>query len=205
MAIEYFCCFHSYRGKLSKLSDEQAGRVFRAALLYSETGALTNLEPLESLAFDFIKYDIDLTKQKYAERCAKNRENIRHRYQLDTVEYDCIPTHTTEYDGYQSKSKSKSESKSKTYKECDTANKPTKARARIPSLDEIKKYCRERRSTVSAEAFFDFYETNGWRQGQGKPIKDWKAAVRTWERRDREAGKTAVPTENNPDEITMPF
>lgn len=203
MAIEYFCCFHSYRGKLSKLSDEQAGRVFRAALLYSETGALTNLEPLESLAFDFIKYDIDLSKQKYAERCAKNRENIRHRYQLDTVEYDYIPTHTTEYDGYQSKSKS--ESKSKTYKECDTANKPTKARTRIPSLDEIKEYCQERESTVSAEAFFDFYSANGWTQGRGKPIKDWKAALRTWERRDKENGKRTIPSENKKDGISMPF
>ena len=33
-----------------------------------------------------------------------------------------------------------------------------------------------------AEKFVDFYTVNGWVQGKSKPIKDWKAAVRTWER-----------------------
>lgn len=108
-------------------------------------------------------------------------------------------------DQAQDKDKTKDKTKNKTNK--SVADKPPKARAEPPTLDEIKAYCRERRSTVSAEAFYDFYTANGWKQGQGqgKPIKDWKAAVRTWERRDREAGKTAVPAENDPNEIVMPF
>ena len=51
-----------------------------------------------------------------------------------------------------------------------------------PTLEEIKDYCLERDNKVSAEQFFDYYETNGWVQGKGKPIKDWKACIRTWER-----------------------
>ena len=51
-----------------------------------------------------------------------------------------------------------------------------------PTLDEVKAYCLERNNTVDAEKFFDYYETNGWVQGKGKPVKDWKACVRTWER-----------------------
>lgn len=51
-----------------------------------------------------------------------------------------------------------------------------------PTIDEVKAYCVERKSTVDAERFFDFYSANGWVQGRGKPIRDWKAAVRTWER-----------------------
>lgn len=75
-----------------------------------------------------------------------------------------------------------------------------------PTLEEVAAYCRERQSTVSAEAFFDFYSANGWIQGKGKPIMDWHAAVRTWERRDRENGKRFVPPENKPDnDIIMPF
>ncbi|MBR3997206.1 MAG: hypothetical protein IKI93_02550, partial [Clostridia bacterium] len=67
-------------------------------------------------------------------------------------------------------------------------------------------YCRERQSTVSAESFHDFYSANGWVQGKGKPIKDWRAAVRTWERRDRENGKRFIPPENKPeDDVIMPF
>jgi hypothetical protein len=51
-----------------------------------------------------------------------------------------------------------------------------------PTLDEVRAYCLERNNTVDAEKFFDYYETNGWVQGKGKPVKDWKACVRTWER-----------------------
>lgn len=51
-----------------------------------------------------------------------------------------------------------------------------------PTLEEIKDYCLERNNSVDAERFFDYYSANGWVQGKGKPIKDWKACVRTWER-----------------------
>lgn len=55
---------------------------------------------------------------------------------------------------------------------------------RKPTLEEVKEYCRQRGNKVDAERFVNFYETNGWVQGRGKPIRDWKAAVRTWENRD---------------------
>lgn len=52
-----------------------------------------------------------------------------------------------------------------------------------PTVDEIHAYCRERGNTVDAQRFFDFYEAKGWRVGN-QPMKDWQAAVRTWEGRD---------------------
>lgn len=64
-----------------------------------------------------------------------------------------------------------------------------------PTLEEVQAYCRERESTVSAHAFYDWYESNGWRVGKN-PMKDWKAAIRTWEQKDRVAGKYYVPPEN---------
>lgn len=68
--------------------------------------------------------------------------------------------------------------------ELDTkANKsPTKAKRFVkPTLSEIKQYCIERNNNVNAEHFFDYYESNGWKVGKNS-MKDWKAAVRTWER-----------------------
>ena len=55
---------------------------------------------------------------------------------------------------------------------------------RKPTLEEVREYCRQRGNKVDAERFVNFYETNGWVQGRGKPIRDWKAAVRTWENRN---------------------
>ena len=52
-----------------------------------------------------------------------------------------------------------------------------------PTLEEVKNYCLERNNNVDAEKFIDYYEANGWVQGKArKPIKDWKACIRTWER-----------------------
>ena len=52
-----------------------------------------------------------------------------------------------------------------------------------PTIAEIRDYCSERNNGVSAERFFDFYESKGWKVGN-TPMKDWRAAVRTWERKN---------------------
>lgn len=61
---------------------------------------------------------------------------------------------------------------------------PTKTKRFVkPALDDVRAYCMERQNSVDPEIFIDFYESNGWKVGKN-PMKDWKAAVRTWERRD---------------------
>lgn len=52
-----------------------------------------------------------------------------------------------------------------------------------PTLQDIREYCIERNNNVDPETFFDFYESKGWMVGKNK-MKDWKAAVRTWEKND---------------------
>lgn len=50
-----------------------------------------------------------------------------------------------------------------------------------PTLSQITQYCLERNNNVNAEQFYDYYESNGWKVGKNS-MKDWKAAVRTWEK-----------------------
>lgn len=54
-----------------------------------------------------------------------------------------------------------------------------------PTLEEVAAYCRERDNNIDAEAFLDFYESKGWMIGKNR-MKDWKAAVRTWEKSRKE-------------------
>lgn len=51
-----------------------------------------------------------------------------------------------------------------------------------PSINEVKQYCLERNNNINPEYFIDYYEANGWKVGKN-PMKDWKAAIRTWEKR----------------------
>ena len=57
-----------------------------------------------------------------------------------------------------------------------------------PTIKEVKEYCDERHNGVDAERFIDFYESKGWMVGKNK-MKDWKACVRTWEKRDSRVNK----------------
>ena len=61
------------------------------------------------------------------------------------------------------------------------AEKKTRKAFYPPSVDEVKAYCSERKNSVDAEKFVDYYSSNGWMVGKNK-MKDWKAAVRTWEK-----------------------
>jgi len=51
-----------------------------------------------------------------------------------------------------------------------------------PTVNDIKEYCLWRNNGIDAETFFDFYESKNWLIGKNK-MKDWKACVRTWEKR----------------------
>lgn len=72
-------------------------------------------------------------------------------------------------------------------KEIDTEIEKDKGRAKRftpPTLEEVRAYCRERGNAVDPERWHSYYTANGWKVGKN-PMKDWKAAVRTWERDDK--------------------
>lgn len=75
----------------------------------------------------------------------------------------------------------------------DKSNKAKSTRFVPPTLEQVQEYCKERGNYVDAQRFIDFYESKGWMIGKNK-MKDWKAAVRNWERnvKDKVGEKTDV-------------
>lgn len=70
------------------------------------------------------------------------------------------------------------------------ADKPPRAsRFQPPTVEEVRVYCAERKNSVDPERFVDFYESKGWVVGKSK-MKDWRAAVRSWERSDSQQKAT---------------
>lgn len=51
-----------------------------------------------------------------------------------------------------------------------------------PTLEEITNYCNERKNNINPNKFIDYYNSCGWTVGKNKPMKDWKAAIRLWEK-----------------------
>ena len=66
-----------------------------------------------------------------------------------------------------------------------------------PTVEEVQEYCWERQNNVDAVKFVNHYESNGWKVGRN-PMKDWKAAVRTWEKNtfDRSVSNQNAPSSN---------
>lgn len=80
----------------------------------------------------------------------------------------------------------------------DSIGKDSKDKVRLgnnmrfapPTIQDVKAYCIERGNEVDPERFIDFYESKGWMVGKNK-MKDWKAAVRNWERKEKKEDRLA--------------
>ena len=70
------------------------------------------------------------------------------------------------------------------------ADKPPRSKFVPPTAEEVQDYCAEKGYySIDPQLFVAHYEANGWVQSSGRPIKNWKSAVVTWVRRDKESGK----------------
>jgi hypothetical protein len=56
----------------------------------------------------------------------------------------------------------------------------------IPTIEQVSEYCRERNNEIDPERFVDFYTSKNWMIGKNK-MKDWKAAIRTWEKNSKQS------------------
>lgn len=151
-----------YLEKLAKLSDQEVGRLVRALAVYHAKGEEQELAGRESIAYDFIKVEIDRIDQKYEAKCETNRNN-RER-SITTVNDRERPT--TNEDKVKVKVK-------------DKENNNSIRRFTPPTRDEVAAYIAEKGYLVDADRWLAYYESNGWKVGKN-PMKDWKAAVRTW-------------------------
>ena len=80
-----------------------------------------------------------------------------------------------------------------------------KERFKPPTVQEVQDYCNERQNGIQAHTFVNFYQSKGWKVGN-QPMKDWRAAVRTWEQKNKQNGitnttnngfSTSKPSTNN--------
>ena len=174
MANTGFVCHDDYLNKTAKLTDEEVGRLFRACMKYHATGELVTLDGRESVAFDFIKEDIDRAERAYKDKCEQNRRNRNARHVDDGQQPS---TNVNERERSERNNKNKNNNK----------NNNKKSVFIPPTREEVQAYCLERRNNVDADRFVDFYTAKAWMVGKN-PMKDWKAAVRTWERGDNSNG-----------------
>jgi len=199
MAREYFAAYHSYLKAIEPLGEAARGRLFTACLNYSKTGALPKLKGSERFVWPSMRDQIDRDKKNYDARCALNRKNGALGAAAKATKRSKTPKagerpQTPPKEKEKAKEKAKTNENTLSYpdgQESAGADAPGAAKprnTRTPTVEEIKEYCRENGYALDAEHFFEHYESVGWRVGNS-PIKDWRARVRIWVRKDAEQVK----------------
>lgn len=189
--------YTAYSDKFNKLSDEQFGKLVRIMLHYQTTGTVPIIDdPLIELSFNVVKFDMDMNNEKYERVVQRNRENGG---KGGRPKNPTEPQKPSGLSGNPTKPK-KADNDNENDNEHDNDNeikRESKAkRFTPPTLEEVQAYCRERKNKVDAERFIDFYASKGWMVGSNK-MKDWKACVRTWERRDNQPKETEEDSKKN--------
>lgn len=176
------------------LSNEQAGILIKALLRYSKTGERIQTDDgMVLMAFSFIAAQIDRDGEKWQKTCERRREAGKlggrpKKQPEDEESKEKQKNHLLFEKAKKADTETVTETDTVTVTVIDnniSAEKPQKRTRFVkPTFEQIAEYCRERGNNVDPQRFFDYYEANGWTQGKGKPIKNWQAAVRTWERNE---------------------
>ena len=180
----WFKLWLHHKPLIDAVPDEVAGRAVKAALHYFATGELAQLEQLETIVFSSIKADIDDACADYQRDVANGKKGGRPKLMQKEK-----PPVTPGKGGLPPLTQGEGEGEGERDGERDgevikADEPPSRHRFSPPTIDDVRKYCQEQGYAVEVERFVDYYESNGWMVGKNK-MKDWKAAVRNWRRKEK--------------------
>ena len=151
----------------------------------------TNSAVKELLEIGLIKREIVMTKNgkkcfySIYEKPNMEKPNMeKPSMEKPSMESQCLESQVWKINGYSNTNISNKEKVILKKSNTNISKVDSREKARRfqkPSVEEVRAYCEERKNKVDAESFVDFYESKGWVVGKS-PMKNWKAAVRTWER-----------------------
>jgi len=173
------------------LTDEQAGQMIKAIGRYLN-GEEVKLEGLLQAVFVAFQTEIDGHAEEYEKKCervaAARKNNSKHNPELKSNNAE-LKSNKNYLKSAEDKDKDKDKDKEKTlsYERVQKENPSELKKFSPPTVEEVTAYCAERGNGIDPERFIDFYAMKGWRIGKNKTLMvDWRAAVRTWEKRDKE-------------------
>ena len=160
---------------IEQLSDEQAGHLFKHVLYY-----VNDLNPetdnvITKIAFEPIKQQLKRDLVRYEKIRERNSLSARMRWDANACER--MPN-----DAKNADNDNDNDNDINIVLE-QKAKKPK--RFSKPPVDDVRQYMAELNMNDMSQRFVDYYESNGWKVGKN-PMKDWKAAVRTWKQQNND-------------------
>lgn len=187
-----FTFYESFYKATQRIKDPLSrAQVYDAICDYALYGVVPNMESLSdvaAIAFELVKPNLDASRKKAeAGKVGGSRKQNGSKFKQTEAPQEQGENRSEKENEIENKNKKENEIEKKSYNGRD---RPL-ARFVPPTVEEVKTYCQERKNSVDPQHFVDYYTANGWVQGKGKPIKDWRATVRTWERSGVQSTSTA--------------
>ena len=188
MAKKSFIIYQNWAKLIENLEDEKAGMLIKAICAHVNGKNVDVQDVSINAIFQMIADKITEDSERYAEVSQIRRDAVNKRWK-DTKAYKSIHENTKESECIQKNYDTDTDTDTDKNKEIASPVIKNK-KFTPPTVDDVKAYCRERGNNVDAETFVDFYTAKGWKVGNN-PMKDWKACVRTWEKRDTGSKRTS--------------
>lgn len=205
MEREQFTFYRSFLNGISRIKNKTSRcEAYDAIVLYALDGMepdLDKLSDMASLAFVMAKPNIDASRKKAeaGRRGGSSGSSNSDKQTGSKPEANASKPQASDEEANSKQEKEQGQEQGQDKEQMLYARERASASRFVPpTVEEVSAYCEERRNSVDPAAFVDFYASKGWKVGSS-PMKDWKAAVRTWEQRDgRGPGTADKPKTNNP-------
>ena len=190
MARNYAALPYDYLEEMEALNDAEFGRLTRALLAYSMTGEQIALCGNERFYAKRVMAQEDRFKASYdgisATRSEAGKAGAVARWQNSKrIFANGKNSKAMSANGNNGNTETNTETNTDTLPSNDGKSDTRAARFTPPSADDVSAYVKTQGYHVNAERFVAFYEQKGWMVGKNH-MKDWKAAVRSWETRWKE-------------------
>ena len=189
MKRAYFQYYETFENVLEKIKDlEEREHMRKTIINYGLYGTLpAGLSELEEMAWTICK---DLIDQQHHRREVNAANRAGKKAEPATTEENSAVVQPEE------------KAAQEIQPEKPKAVKKKKVKFIPPTKEEVDAYCKERRNGITGEQFVEYYtnKQRPWTIGnQKEPMKDWRAAVRQWERTENKTNNKAAGTmwENN--------
>lgn len=177
-----FFCYNSWLKALEPYGDAEKGRIWTTLLEYSNGLAIDgHSSGNERFIIPMLLDQIDRDAEKRDDFAKKQKEKANKRWNKENPE-DATASH-----GISGKAKNASVCQDKNKNKDNIPPTPlaggegVSSRFVPPTPQEVTDYCQQRQNGIDGNEFCDFYASKGWMIGKSK-MKDWRAAVRTWEK-----------------------
>lgn len=179
---EWFKARNTWGIAIQSLPDDAAGRLVKALWDYTMYGVVRELEGPEQYILPMFIATLEQDTARDSEISAK-RAMAGSMGGRQRVANEANAIFATQVIANEANASNKNKNKNKNENTEQEEDKKRIRRFSPPSLEEVTEYCQSRGNHVDPENFINFYESKGWKVGNS-PMKDWKACVRTWEKRD---------------------